>query len=92
MVISIFDATSSSKVTDLTKAMILGGLLSLVWKRRLLMTLYGLTRACNVGLSIVKGRPSMYKFVEAVSLSRSMRALKESGGSVAVTGRATLLA
>ena len=41
---------------------------------------------------MVRGRPSMYKFVELVSLSRSILALNESGGSVAVAGRVALLA
>jgi hypothetical protein len=72
--------------------MILGGLLSLVWKRRLLIILYGWTSACRVSMSMVSGRPSMYRFVDVVSRSRSIRALNESGDSVAEAGKATLLA
>ena len=59
--------------------MILGGLLSLVWKNRLLMILNGLTSAVRVGSSISKGNPSMYKFVELRSCNLSMRYLNVSG-------------
>ena len=72
--------------------MILGGLLSLVWNNRLLIILCGWTSASNVGGSMLRGSPSMYRFVDDVSLSRSMRALNESGGSVADAGKVTLLA
>lgn len=58
--------------------MILGGLLRRVWKKRLLMILYGLTSAARVGSLISKGNPSMYKFVEARSCNLSMRCLNVS--------------
>ena len=65
--------------TYLTNAMILGGLLSLVWKNRLLIILNGLTSAVRGGSSISKGNPSMYKFVELRSCNLSMRYLNVSG-------------
>lgn len=73
--------THTHTYTHLTNAIILGGLLSRVWKNRLLMIRYGLTRAANVGSSMLSGSPSMYRFVDAVSCSCSIRALNESAGA-----------
>ena len=44
---------------NLTKAIILGGLLSFVWKNRLLQILYGFTKAAIITSSMDKGSPSM---------------------------------
>lgn len=42
------------------------------------MILNGFTSAANVGSLMLRGSPSMYKFVELLSCKRSMRALNES--------------
>lgn len=71
----------------LTNAMILGGLLNRVRKKRLLMILNGFTRASRVGSSMLSGKPSMYRLVELVSFSRSILDLNESEVSGDAGGR-----
>ena len=62
--------------------MILGGLLRRVWKNLELMMRYGVTRARKVSSVMLKGNPSIQRFVEAWSPSCSIFALNESAGPV----------